>query len=166
MRRKAMMLAIAASLLSGVAHGLSGDRDQPIHIQADRVELDERNKVSTYQGNVVLTQGSIRLQAEQLVVHRDGEGVGQIVADGDPAEFRQRPDDGAEIVGQAQQLRYTASDSRVQLIGDARLTQGEDLFAGPRIVYDTERSLVRAGSESGEGRVRAIINPATEQAKP
>ncbi|MGE0080692.1 MAG: lipopolysaccharide transport periplasmic protein LptA [Thiohalomonadaceae bacterium] len=148
-----VLLVLAASPVAA----LQSDREQPIHIQADRVLVDEARKVSTYEGNVELSQGTLRVTAERVEVLRSGNGVERLVATGAPVTFRQRPDNSEEdIRGQASRVEYTAASALLELIGDAHLWQGRDEFSGPRISYESGQNRVRA---EGEGRVRAIIHP-------
>ncbi len=156
MPRKSIALLLLV-VLAGPASALESDRQQPIHIQADRVLVDETRKISTYTGNVELTQGTLHVTAEQVEVHRAEKGIRQLVATGAPVTFRQRPD-GAEddVRGQANRVEYYADKALVDLIGEAHLWQGRDEFSGPRISYESDRNRVRA---AGDGRVRAIIHP-------
>lgn len=156
-------LALLAPLHVGA---LTSDRQQPIRIEANRVEIDERQGTSTYTGSVQVTQGTFRLNAERVVVQRGKEAVQRIVAHGEPATFRQQPE-GADylIRGQAQELRYEAGDGTVALTGGAHLWQGRDEFSGARVVYELERERVRAEGGTGDGRVRAIIHPQQRSGK-
>lgn len=152
---KALLLLLV--LAAPPVAALQSDRNQPIHIQADRVLVDEARKVSTYEGNVELSQGTLRVTAERVEIVRSSNGVERLVATGAPVTFRQRPDNSDEdIHGQAHRVEYTAANALVELIGDARLSQGQDEFSGPRISYESDQNRVRA---SGEGRVHAIIHP-------
>jgi len=156
-----MKRASAAAVLllaPALALALASDREQPIRIQADRVVIDEKQRVSTYEGNVELVQGTLRVTAARVEVYR-GEELERLVATGAPVTFRQQPDEGKEIRGQSQRADYQARNSVIELTGDAHLWQGNDEFSGPRIVYDAERSLVRAEGQGKGGRVNATIHP-------
>ena len=52
---------------------LSSDKDQPIEIEADHAKLDDIQRVAVYQGDVVITQGSIRLNGDILCDLRSEE---------------------------------------------------------------------------------------------
>lgn len=149
-----------------VVAALSSDREQPIHIEANRVELDERARTSTYTGSVQLRQGSLRLEADRLVVHRGEQSVQRMVAQGQPATFRQRADDSDTLIrAQADTMLYRADAGTFELTGDAHLWQGRDQFSGARIVYELERERVRAEGGADDGRVRVIIHPEQEGAE-
>ena len=59
-------------LLPASGHAEQADRSKPINLEADTVNLDDASKVSIYQGNVQLTQGTLLIRADKLVVKEDG----------------------------------------------------------------------------------------------
>ena len=145
----------------GPAAALATDREEPIHIQADRVEINEQTGVSVYRGDVKVTQGSMELLADRIVVHRKGETLDRIEAEGRPARFSQRQDESGELVrGQARHIEYRTAADLALLVGEGRILRGRDEFRGERIEYDTVRNIVRAagGGENGD-RVHAVIHP-------
>lgn len=153
--------ALLLVLSAPAALALSTDKDQPIDIAADSVDIDEGRGTSTYTGNVEVNQGTIRLNADKVVVeHKPGQP--RIVnATGKPARFRQLPDNSkVYVTGTAQQLRYRLDSEELVLTGDAQLTQGKDKFHSDRIVYDRSRAVVKAGAAAqGKERVRVTIQP-------
>ena len=80
----------ATAWLSAAA--LESDRNQPIELAADSVDIDEGKGVSIYRGDVDLRQGSIRLRADVVTVHQDKRRPSRIVARGE-ASARARPND-------------------------------------------------------------------------
>lgn len=62
-KTKALVLATGFSLLSGLAHALPSDSSQPINIQADSAELDDKRGIAIYRGDVVITQGTLKSPA-------------------------------------------------------------------------------------------------------
>ncbi|WP_275097387.1 lipopolysaccharide transport periplasmic protein LptA [Sedimenticola hydrogenitrophicus] len=153
-------LAIALLLiLPGVAAALQSDKDQPIYIEADAVDIDDRSGISTYKGNVELTQGSILITADQVTVTQRPDKNDQIEAIGNPATFRQETEgDKGTIKGRARKAEYSANSEIINMTGDAVLTQGQDTFKSDRIIYDRARAVVKAGaSAQGKERVRVTI---------
>lgn len=162
-RKSALLWALLC--LSPLAGALESDNQQPLYIQADRVELDNRQGRSTYSGHVVIDQGSLHIEAERLVIQRKDEELERIEAEGSPVRFRQRPEAAAhDIEGEAARVEYDTAAARLVLQGSARVKQGGDRFEGARIEYDTRRSVVSASSQgSNGGRVHAIIQPRGNQ---
>ncbi|HHJ14936.1 MAG TPA: lipopolysaccharide transport periplasmic protein LptA [Gammaproteobacteria bacterium] len=146
---------------------LSGDRDQPMNIEADRVELDDAAGVSTYQGNVRVTQGSMVLTGDRMTVHfRDGD-ITRVLVEGSPATYRQRPDGkDQDVVAQSERMEYRTRPRQVELVGKARVNQAGDVLRSERIVYDVDKDQVNAGSEAPDARVHITIQPRTRKDKP
>src|SRR5690349_20104257 len=59
---------LVAGLLSGAYSALAekADRSKPLHIEADKVTLDDAAKVSVFEGHVVMTQGTTRITADKV----------------------------------------------------------------------------------------------------
>lgn len=157
----ALWLGMALTV-PAAAWALSSDKQQPIHIEADSAVIDDARGTAVYRGNVRYTQGSTQLEAEQVTIYSaDRQKVDKVVADGDPATFRQRPDNREQDMrGQAAHIEYYADDARLLLENDAHLWQGKNEFAGSRIEYDTAKETVKARkAEDDAGRVQVIIQP-------
>jgi lipopolysaccharide export system protein LptA len=153
------------------AHALTSDLRQPIEIEAQHMILDERNSVSTYSGRVVLTQGSILIEAEKLVIYTRNNRLEWLEAFGSgaaPTTFRQQLADGEETRGQAGQMEYRAADSRLILRRQAQLRQRGNHIQSERIDYNTSSNSLIAGQASGQDpqqRVRIVIDPAVDRQK-
>lgn len=154
-------LLLSLMLFSGATLALSDDKNQAIELEADSVDIRESEGISVYQGNVILRQGSIEVNADKVTVqHKSGKPT-KVLATGSPVRFRQRPGDGKpDINGQADQVEYRVDSEELILSGKARLSQGKDSFASDRIVYDRVKAVVKAGAAAkGSERVRITIQP-------
>ncbi len=154
-------LWLLATLLPCLAHGLTGDHLQVIVIEADQVNIDDRNGVSTYTGSVKLVQGSIQMFADSIVAYNTNHRLDRIIAIGNPARFKQRPDNSAEEVqAEAQRVEFSATSGVLQLTIDAKFFQAGSEFKSNFIEYDTHKDTLRATkSAEGTGRVRVVIQP-------
>jgi len=142
------------------AHALSTDKDQPIHVEADSVEIDDRTGISIYQGNVDVKQGSIHLTADKVTVYQKDKRTDRVKAVGRPVHFQQRTDKGETVKGRAQEVEYSVTGDELVLTGDALLSQGDDNFSSDRIIYDRKNARVKAGaSAKGKERVHITITP-------
>lgn len=149
-------------LLPGLVHALASDKEQPIYIEADRVNVDDKKGVSTYRGNVSIKQGTMRLKADSAVVHNNERGLNKVIVVGKPATFRQRPDnEPQDIHAEALRMEYFSSRERLYLINQARLTKGSSLFTGSRITYDTLNHVIKArkGEKNPKERVHITLEP-------
>lgn len=152
----ARLLLLLTSTLAVNAVALPEDRDQPIEIRAEQVEIDDEAGIAVYEGEVRLDQGSLRVLAHRLTIHTRDQSVTRIVAegipDGEPARYRQTPElDAAPIQAHARTITYIAAEQRVELEGSAHLRQQDDTFAGDRIAYDIrDRRIAASGGRGGE----------------
>ena len=176
MRRSSLLPALVLTFVCAHgAHAERSDREQPVNIESDRMTADDAKKTATFEGRVVLTQGTLTIHAERLVVRQDEAGFQYGVAYGKPATFRQKREGNDEYVdGEALRLEYDGRAERVQLFDDARLRRdrGDDV-RGSYISYDskteyfTVNSNGQASQPGRDSRVRATIMPKnSEQPKP
>ena len=71
----ALMMSICLGLFVSLnAKAESADRDKPIELEADTVTVNDAKKTSTYTGRVILTQGTLVIHADKLIVREDKEG--------------------------------------------------------------------------------------------
>lgn len=155
------IILVSASLLPHAADALQSDSQQPMNLTADRAELDDQKGISTYTGKVLLTQGSLQLSGDKLIVEtQDGE-MQMLTTFGQPGRFKQRPDNKPDdVVATAKRIKYDPTKDRLFLDGDAEIVQGAQQFRGEHITYDMLTDKVKArgatGSESG-GRVHMVL---------
>lgn len=163
-------LLLTGLIIHNHSVALTTDQDQPIEIEADTAELDDQKGVTTYTGNVIVTQGSIRMTGDKMTVYytKDND-LDTVIMEGRPATYRQLPDK-SEDYDEAEALRmeYYGLKNLIVLINNAVVKQKDVRFSGSRIEYDTEHSQIRARgqAESGAekssgsgGRVKITIKP-------
>lgn len=168
-----LQLSLGLSLcLSLQAWAESADRDKPIELEADTVTVNDAKKTSTYMGNVILTQGTLIIRADKLIVREDKDGFQHSTSTGNPTTFKQKREGKNEYMqGSGQRIEYDGRMDKVQLYTKAWVKRGEDIVYGDYISYDAnaEYAEVIGGtkSESGgtsSGRVKAIIQPKNKPA--
>lgn len=173
--RRVKFLAMAALVcMSAGLQALPEDSEQPIRIQANTATLDDRRNTAVYTGDVIITQGSMRLTGNRVTLNTDADGaVSKIVSVGNPATFVQTPRPGqGPVNARAQTIEYFAADERVVLIENAHLDQDGNTFTGQYVRYDVGQQLVEAGRATEAGgapqRIEMTIQPRrrTESAAP
>ncbi|MCX7897027.1 MAG: lipopolysaccharide transport periplasmic protein LptA [Rhodocyclaceae bacterium] len=166
MQRNAWLLFFLLGAFSSV-QAERADRNQPVKLEADRATYDDVKKIHVFEGNVVLTQGSLVIRTAKLVVMQDEQGFQKGIAtggEGGLARFRQKREGKNEYVeGEGERIEYDAKTEKTEFTGRARVSSGGDEVRGHRIVYDglSEHYSVTA-SPTGKGdsaRVTAIIQP-------
>jgi lipopolysaccharide export system protein LptA len=145
----------------------AADRDKPIELEADSVIVDDAKKISTYIGNVILTQGTLVIRADRLIVREDINGFQHSTSTGNPTTFKQKREGKNEYMsGSGRRIEYDGRMDKVQIYTKAWVKRGEDIVYGDYISYDAnaEYAEVIGGKKSesegpSSGRVKAIIQP-------
>ena len=164
--------ALCAMLISWhpLAIALPEDARQAIHITADSATRNDQTGITLYKGNVLLSQGSMKVTGDSIELRQTGTTITTIIAKGRPAEFQQRTAADKEVThAYGEVLDYNIRTKELEITGQAKVSQGNDSFSGNRIIYDMNKSTVNAFSDnSGNGqRVQMIIQPkATAQEPP
>lgn len=145
-------LLLANAAFSPQAYALPDDREQPLRVVADTAEHNERSGITVYTGNVVITQGSMRIEANTVTLQGRDNRVDNMVAVGDPARLQQQPKpEDSTMYARAQRIIYFVADDRVQLIDKASIEQDDSVVNSDEIEYLIKQRIVKAhGAISGE----------------
>lgn len=157
------------ALYSASVGALESDSDQPIIIDSDTATYDDVKAISTYTGNVISIQGSIRVNSDKLVVYFVNGEADKLVFTGNFAKFKQKPNEGdQDIVGQALIGEYYPKKNLLILIDKATVWRENGVYSSDWIEYDLRTSLVKAGEKVKENkRVHVILQPkSAEQSTP
>ena len=162
MTKPLLFLALAAALaLTGPAGaqgtdvrfgGLKADTTLPVELKADSLTVDQASGQAVFAGNVVVSQGEMKLSADKVVVQYvqgstqkidslDATGNVTLVSGPDAAE--------------AKQAIYDVASGNVTLIGDVLLPQGQNVMSGEHMVVN-----LADGTAQMQGRIRSVLQPA------
>lgn len=132
-----------------------------MHIESDSASRDDRSRVTVYVGKVQIDQGSMHVTADKVTVHMaNGNKVDRIVAEGQPATYRQLPEtDGKPVVAHATEIEYNVAKELLVLKRAAEIEQNGSSLTGELITYDIAKDLMQARGGEGDGRVRMVIPP-------
>lgn len=163
MAKARLPILLLSLLLPLQLQALSSDSEQAIEVEADRLEVRDAEKISIYEGNVSLVQGSLQIQSDRLVIHFGETGELLLMEmSGSPARFRQLDEEQQELVGEAAQIDYLESESTLELRGNARFRHAGDSIQSNLIRINTESNAIRAGSNQADERVKMLIQPKQE----
>ena len=87
--RFAALLLILGLWLPAPARALPEDRLAPVEIEADSAEIDQAHHLTRYRGHVKITQGSMELEADEVVVKYQGHEAETITATRFPSSINQ-----------------------------------------------------------------------------
>lgn len=151
----------------------SSDKDAAIHIEADQLEMRERESLSIYRGNVKISKGSIKISGEEIIIKNKNGILYKIDIKGSPAVFFQLNDLGEAIEAQSLQMHYFAETGILELKEKALLVKDKNRFSSEHIIYDTQKNIITAGrgknKQTGDlstaaeiPRVKVTIHPETK----
>ena len=179
------LLLLTATLFSLSGQALDSDRNAPVAIDADTTDIDFRTGTRTVSGNVDITQGSMNIKADKVVLRYQGEQLESATAYGKPVRFKQMPEGQTEMVhGEGMTLKLQPQKDLVTLETSAKIRQGSNTMAGKVIYYNLKTSKMtvkggtsttgqagaasatgsgskEAGAKTSSGRTRIVIQPGT-----
>ncbi len=159
----AVACTLLLCLLPATGHSLPEDADKPISIRADSMQGDQRNNRAIYTGAVQVDQGTLRVNADRMVVEVENQKVTKITFNGAPARYQQQLNAEEDHVrARASTIVYYTQTERLDLKGDAYLTQEGNEVTGDLIEYDIVAGKVNASSTPEEGPIRMILQPARD----
>ncbi|HCJ51829.1 MAG: lipopolysaccharide transport periplasmic protein LptA [Gallionellales bacterium CG_4_10_14_3_um_filter_54_96] len=164
--RNKLLLLILLLLGSPVSHAERADREQPVNIEADRVLIDNAKQISTFEGRVQMTQGTMVIRGDKVVVVQDKDGFQHGTVYGHTASFRQKREGLNEYVeGYAERIEYDMRSDLVDFYVQARVKRSQDDVRGEHITYNTKTEIFQAdggkaaSSGAAPSRVRAVLHP-------
>jgi lipopolysaccharide export system protein LptA len=160
------LLAALGLLLCAPAHAELADSAKPTEIEANSMKADDVRRLTIFDGNVVVTRGTLKIHADRIVVHQDAEGYQHSTATGNPVRFRQRLDpkppatEGGWMEGEAKRIEMDDKSGKIELFDGARVNRAGDEVAGDYILVDQKADFFSVTpGKGGDGRVRATLQP-------
>jgi lipopolysaccharide export system protein LptA len=157
---------LALMLLAGVASAKTSDRNVPMDIKADSSDFILKDQSdSTLSGNVVITQGTLVVNADKAVIKRKNDDIDEVVLTGAPATLHQVSDTGEPMTAHANQIDYTLSADKVVLTGGAVVQQPRGNITGETITYDLKSGRLNGGGDGKRVSVRIMPKSSTPDSK-
>ena len=147
-----MAASVAMAQDTAVAFGgLEGDTSLPVEMKSDALSVNQADGNAVFTGNVVVTQGAMKLSAAEIRVEysADKKAIEKLYATG--GVLLANANDGA----QADQAVYTISTGEVVMTGNVLLTQGQAAMSSVKLIID-----LKSGTGRMEGRVTTTFTPA------
>jgi len=178
-----LLILLLSTAALAPAQAEKADRNKPLTIEADQPgTVDLLKQVLVFNGNVVVTQGTMAIRAGRVEVRERPDGHRSATAlggGGKPAVFKQKRDGVDETIeGSAERIEYDSRGDVVRFSGAAQVRRlrgatPADEITGSVITYDNGNetfsvqgadAAAGAASTPGSGRVRVVITPRPEPA--
>lgn len=140
------------------------DKDAPLHIEADQLEMREKDSVSIYHGNVKITKGTMKISGDKIIIKNKDGRLHKIHINGKPATFYQLNDLDEIISAESYIMDYKAKTGVLELKEKALLLKNKNRFSSEHIIYNTLDDIVKAGNHNTpdsqeKPRVKITIHP-------
>ncbi|TYC49293.1 lipopolysaccharide transport periplasmic protein LptA [Rhodobacterales bacterium] len=170
-----------AQTFSDAFAGFGSNEGEPIEIEAGELQVEDNDKIATFVGDVVVTQGETSLKADRLRVFYAGSGEEAATATPDDGSVQQKISrleaEGSVFVSSKDQTAkgdeasFDMSKEVMVMTGrEVVLSQGPNVVVGNRLTVNlkTGQANLTAGSgnvarQSGSGRVKVRIQPNSVQ---
>ncbi len=127
-----------------------------------KMQIDGANERAIYSKNVVVSQGTLKIMADQLELYGSVNNPKKIIAIGSPAKLQQQPTiDQALIIVTGNTIEYSVATGKVEIITDAKFEQNGTTIQASKIFYDVSNSYIEANAD--ENDINVVIPPKQEQ---
>lgn len=135
------------------------ESDQPININADSMEYDNKKNRAVFKGNVVARQGNIVMFADHMeVVYGEKGGLKEVYALGNVKIIQD------ETIATGQKIVFYNDQQKIVVTGSPRVWQGDNVVHGKKITVflKEERTIIDGGPQD---RASATIYPRKMKSK-
>jgi len=159
---------LVALLFSAYSHAGKDDFTKKIELASLYQNADGIAKRATYQGNVVIQQGTLKVSADELEIDASkGEGNEIFIATGKPARYSQQQEDGSTVTAHADKIEYHRQTRSLSLEGNAEIKQNSSSVQGKSITFNMElEQIIAQGSDQESGRVITTFQPVSNSNEP
>lgn len=175
-----LVLAGIAALLATAAAAERADRNEKLYLSAKRLSGEETKDANskTVEGDVVISQGTMRLTAERAIVREfeDGHVLAEIFGNADSQIYFRQKREGLDAYFEAwaDRAEFDNGANTLKLFSRAKFKSGGDQAVGEYFFYDTvnekyelrnqvPNSKPKPGQE--EGRVNFVFQPKVKDDK-
>ncbi len=148
-----------------LSYALPEDRQAMFYLKSDTADIDQSTHVGIFTGHVEIDQGTTHLRSNTAkTIGNANNQLTQAIAKGSPSKqahfWSQMSDNKPLLHAWADAIYYFPEQNRVELVGNAKVQQGDDTFKAPKIIYDTKNQHVITKAE-GTQRTTITLNRET-----
>lgn len=163
-----VFIACLLLLIPSLSLALPEDWQQEMIIDADDFVGEIKEGVILYKGNVVVTQGTMKIEADRLTLIKNGNQFEKAIIEGEQAYYEQQIEAEQPLSkAYSNRMDFFMLDKRTIFRGDAKLEQQGNTIWGDWISYDMNTEKVEASGQQPDdnetspsnGRIRVIIQP-------
>ncbi len=146
---------------------------EPIHIEAARMESDQRQGSVSFAGEVEATQGDLIIRAEQMTVYyRKAGDTGSPAGSVSKSIENLKASGNVKIIKQdwlasGDRMEFETKGRKVVLTGNTKVWQGNNTVTGDKVILylDEGKSVVENQNDKKDHRVKAFFYPESDKSK-
>ena len=162
----AAAFALALLVPGFAAQARTDDRNKEMTIESDAQSGSFLGDgVITLSRNVIITQGTLEIRANQADIHMKGGEAVRAVFTGKQATMKQELDNGSKMNAQADKIDYDIKGEIIVLTGNYKVVSAQGTNTGQKMTYNTRTGEMNSGGD-GSGRVRTVIPPKNKAPAP
>jgi lipopolysaccharide export system protein LptA len=167
---------------SGAMQGFQVNRDQPVKIESNSLEVRDKSRQATFLGDVKLTQGDTTITCKTLVVFYDDTppAASKTAKKGTPVAQKAGPAPGGQQISRVEakgdvmvmqkdqtakgdNATFDVKTNTVRLIGNVVVTQGTNVLRGERMTVNltTGITMVESSKDNKTRRVEGMFTPSS-----
>lgn len=150
----ALQTAPVSAQSTNVAFGaMTQDTGLPVEVTADNLSVDNATGTAIFEGNVLISQGEMKLSAQKVrVVYRaEGEGIAQMEATGGVLLVS------GEDAAEAERAEYDIDAGTLVMRGDVLMTQGPSALSAEVMTVN-----LTDGTAQMSGRVKTVLQTGSD----
>ena len=138
-------------------------QENRLTVQSDTNRYQVNNGKSVFEGNVMVNRNGLNLWADRVELFRNQQDSDYLVANGSPARYIERSEDGGIITqGKSDQTIYRYDEDEIQLMGNVEFESDGNVLRAHQVIYNTKSREVYAFSDndsesSGGGQRTTVI---------
>lgn len=160
----------------GAFDGFKSGNNSPIQIEADKLEIFDKESMAIFRGNVKVVQGNSLLKADRLKVFYENSG-GKTKSASPGNSIKRLEVDGTVYVKSGENEAtsdrgsFNMKTQDVELVGNVVLSQGKNIMTGCLFRANLNTGIATmiancAGEKAkGSGRVMMLIEPSSAKKK-
>lgn len=157
------LYTISLFLVTHICFALPEDRTQVMQLRADSADINQKSHRGVYIGDVQVDQGTTHIRAARAVTEGNAQNqlIKAIIKGNKETQahyWTLAAADKPTMHAYADTIYYYPERHTIELIGNARVEQGQDSFAAPKISFDTVDQHV-ISNKDGKQRTLIIMHP-------
>jgi lipopolysaccharide export system protein LptA len=141
------------------AMALKTDRQEPLEVNADSTDGTLGDGMATLQGNVVIRQGTLLIEAEIAEVEKAEGRARRFEFRGNPVHLQQEIENEGLVVAEAKKIEYEVATGIVTLTGEADVEHPQYHISGEVLEYDMNVQHFKGSGGEENGRIRIRLDP-------